>query len=200
MKRWIKISVPALLFVSMLFGATTYYNYYQDEQEIAEVISFRETALQAFQALGYDKIDTALTLYEQALQIHAEDAKTMADYALALKKAGRIGEAADSYLKSYILDKTQHEENLANAALLYFHQHRYGQAMAIYETLLKEHKPLFRYIDKIAFCALKTGDEEKIAQLGVMFDKAKEDLRTARMKAGTHGEKLKAAMASSTNR
>lgn len=161
MKKLIKITSLTLLVGLLLFSGTVYYNYYQDEQEIAEVTLFKETALKAYQALGYDKIDIALALYEQALQVHAEDAKTMADYALALKKAGRLNEAADSYLKSYVLDKAQNEKNLANAGLLYLQQRRYGEAMAVYETLLREHKRLFRYVDKIALCALKTGDEDK---------------------------------------
>jgi len=161
MNKWIRNSGLLLLLVAMSFGGVTYYNYQQDEKEIAEVTRFKETALKAFQALGYEKIDTALSLYEQALRIHDEDAKTMADYALALKKGGRLNEAADSYLKSYFLDTIQNEKHLGNAGLLYLQQQKYHEAMAVYETLLKEHKRLYRYVEKIALCAFQIGAEEK---------------------------------------
>ena len=161
MKKWLAGIGSVVLLMALAFCSWAAVDYYRDEQQIARVSHFRETALQAFQALGYDRVDQAVALYEQALSIHGEDAKTLADYALALKKAKRFDESANNYLKSYLLDRTQSDKSLANAGLLFLQQGRYGEAMAAYETLLKDHKLLYRYVDKIALCAFRLGDTDK---------------------------------------
>jgi len=149
-----------VLIASSVFGYS-YIKYQQREDKIANVLEFKSKAFNAYGALANKQYKKAKALYEEALELHSEDSKTLRDYAMCLSKLGENKKAAQMYEKAYHLDRYKVESTLLNLASIYFKIKDYEKSAQYYQELIERFRPKYKYIEKLIVSLLQLNQQDK---------------------------------------